>query len=176
MILKIRFENDYQTLELDEESKEKLWVSLSLECEDGTPQEEREQMIQDAFDDVFNKQEYNVWHRETRHIDSNPKPRRMDGRRGYIQAEPDDKGFNAMDYLQTVSDDEKRERDVADRETYAKVRRILSRKPKWADAFIAVRLEGQSVNEYAASIGVKDASAVSKWLARAEKKLRENWR
>ena len=49
------------------------------------------------------------------------------------------------------------------------------KKPKWADAFIAVRMDGMSVNDYAASIGLSDASVVSKWLTRAAKKLKENW-
>ena len=55
------------------------------------------------------------------------------------------------------------------------IRKVLEKKPKWADAFISVRMNGISVNDYAASIGVSDASIVSKWLARAEKKLKENF-
>ena len=66
-----------------------------------------------------------------------------------------------------------------DREDYEAacqwVREVLAKKPKWADAFIAVRMDGMTVNDYAASIGVSDASIVSKWLKRAEKKLRENY-
>jgi hypothetical protein len=38
----------------------------------------------------------------------------------------------------------------------------------------AVRMDGVSVNDHAADIGVSDASIVYKWLARAEKKLKEN--
>lgn len=49
------------------------------------------------------------------------------------------------------------------------------KKRKWAEAFIAIRIDGVSVNDYAAAIGVKDASTVSKWLSRAEKKLKENY-
>ena len=56
------------------------------------------------------------------------------------------------------------------------VRKTLVKKPKWADAFIAVRMDGVSVNDHAADIGVSDASIVSKWLARAEKKLAENYK
>lgn len=176
MKLNIRFEDDYQTLELDEAATKSLWVCLSLECEEDTPQKEREKMIQNAFEETFNRPEYNVFHRETRHIDHKPKRKRMDGRRGYIQAEPNDKGFNIMDYLAVASDEEEKEKTAEEQEVFEKVRRILSKKPKWADAFIAVRLKGMSVNDYAAYIGVKDASTVSKWLGRAEKKLRENWK
>ena len=55
------------------------------------------------------------------------------------------------------------------------VRKALAKKPNWADAFIAVRIDGVSVNDHAAAIGVKDASIISKWLGRAEKKLKENF-
>ena len=55
------------------------------------------------------------------------------------------------------------------------VRKVLAKKTNWADAFIAVRIEGTSVNDHATGIGVKDASIVSKWLSRAEKKLKENY-
>lgn len=52
------------------------------------------------FDEQFNKPEYNIWHRETRHIDPTPKRRRMDGRAGYIQASEDDPGFDmSLDVL-----------------------------------------------------------------------------
>lgn len=84
MKLKIRYEQEFQTIELDTEATKQLWVSLSLEDEEGLSEEEREQRIQDAFDEQFNKPEYNIWHRETHHIDPTPKRRRMDGRAGYI--------------------------------------------------------------------------------------------
>lgn len=47
------------------------------------------------------------------------------------------------------------------------VRKTLAKKPNWADAFIAVRIDGTSMNDYAAAIDLKDASIVSKWLARS---------
>ena len=51
------------------------------------------------------------------------------------------------------------------------IRQALVKKPDWAEAFLAVRMDGVSVNDYAASIGVSDSSIVSKWLTRAAKKL-----
>ena len=57
MRLKIRYEQEFQTIELDAEATEQLWVSLSLEGE-GLSQEEREQRIQDAFDEQYNRPEY----------------------------------------------------------------------------------------------------------------------
>lgn len=139
MKLKIRYENEMQILELNSAATEQLWVSLSLEGE-GLSQEEREQRIQDAFDEQYNRPEYNIWHRETRHIDPTPKCKRFDGRRGYIQADPDDDAFDIMDYLYTTTDDELYANDSEYDEICAWVRKVLFKKPEWADAFIAVRL------------------------------------
>lgn len=174
MKLQIRYEDKFQTIELDAETTEQLWVSLSLEDE-GLSQEEREQRIQEEWERQYNRPEYNVWHRETRHIDGNPKRRRMDGRSGYIRGDSEDPTFQIMDYLLTTSDEESRDAAYEYEEICEWVRKVLERKPNWAAAFVAVRLDGVSVNDYAASIGVSDASIVSKWLARAEKKLREKY-
>jgi len=176
MILRIRYENEVRSIELDAEATEGLWVSLDLETEEDITQPEREKRIQDAFDEKFNRPEYNNWHKETRHIDPTPKRKRMDGRCGYIQADPDDTAFDIMDYLLTTDDIETHDNNFEYQEICAWIRATLVKKPKWADAFIAVRLDGMSVNDYAASIGVKDASVVSKWLTRATKKLKENWK
>jgi hypothetical protein len=175
MILKVRYENAMGFIELDAEATEGLWVSLELKTDEEISQEEKERRIQDAFDEKFNKPEYNIWHRETRHIDPTPKRKRMDGRCGYIQADPDDKAFDIMDYLLTTDDISEHDNSFEYQEVCQWIRQVLGRKPKWADAFIKVRLDGMSVNDYAASIGVKDASVVSKWLTRATKKIKENW-
>ena len=55
MKLKIRYEQEYQTIELDTEATEQLWVSLSLDEGEGLSNEEREQRIQDAFNEGYNK-------------------------------------------------------------------------------------------------------------------------
>ena len=83
MKLKIRYENGYQEVDLDIEATKQMWVSLSLEGEE-LSQEEKESRIQEAFEEQYNKPEYNNWHKETRHIDPTPKRKRMDGRKGYI--------------------------------------------------------------------------------------------
>ena len=107
MKLKIRYENECQTIELDEKSTRELWVSLGFEDEE-PEQEEKERLIQDAFEEKYNRPEYNIWHRETRHIDPTPKRKRMDGRKGYIQGDPEDSTFEIMNYLLTPSDTEER--------------------------------------------------------------------
>lgn len=55
------------------------------------------------------------------------------------------------------------------------MREVLVKKPEWADAFIAVRLNGEPIREYAARIGA-DENNITQKLKRAEKKLRENFR
>lgn len=180
MTLRIRYENVMQTLELDDAATQALWVSLSL---DEQPPEEdapdmplskldREARIQQAFDVQFNRPDYNAWHRHDRHWDQ--------GRSG---SDVDDEMPTFEPLMKAMRDDRICQREELEREerwSYEAicqwVRATLARKPKWAEAFIAVRLDGDSVNDYAASIGVSDASIVSKWLGRAEKKLRENYR
>lgn len=61
MKLKIRYENEYQTIVLNEQDTEAMWVSLSLDGE-GLSQEEKESRIQEAWNETFNKPEYNCWH------------------------------------------------------------------------------------------------------------------
>lgn len=173
MKIRIRYENEMRSIELDVEEVRGKWLSIDLE--DDLSEDELQRRVQEAVDKQYNRPEYNVWHRETRHIDATPKRKRMDGRKGYIQSDPDDSAFDIMDYLLTTSDEETHDQNFESQEVCAWIRNVLAKKPKWAEAFIAVRLDGMSVNDYAASIGVKDASVVSKWLARAAKKLKEKY-
>lgn len=66
MELKIRYDNAYQTLELDAKETEQLWVSLDLDGE-GLTQEEREALIQRVWEERINRPEYNNWHKHNRH-------------------------------------------------------------------------------------------------------------
>lgn len=171
MKLRIRYENEFQTIDLDEEETRQMWVSLSLEGE-GLSQEEAESRIQEAFNEQYNKPEYNNWHKETRYIDPTPKRKRMDGKKGYLQADTDDTSFNIMDYLLTASDDHSK---LDYEEMCAWVRNSLLKKPVWAEAFIAVRLDGMSIRDYAAKVGDSENNITQK-LNRAAKKLREVYR
>lgn len=171
MILKVRYENVYEEITLDAEATKELWVSLSLEGE-GLTDEEKENLIQESWNEKFNKPDYNNWHKETRHIDPTPKRRRMDGKAGYIQADEDDAAFDIMDYLLTTSDAETHDNKTEYEAVCKWIRGALNKKPEWADAFIAVRLNGEAVREYAVRIGI-DENIITKKLKRAEKKLRE---
>ena len=168
MKLRVRYENEIQEIELDSEATRQMWVSLSLEGE-GLSDEETESRIQEAFDEQYNRPEYNVWHKETRHIDPTPKRKRMDGRKGYIQADPEDTGFDIMDYLLSGTDDHS---DLEYEEICSWVRSALIKKPEWAEAFIAVRIDGMTVREYAAKAGDSENNITQK-LNRAAKKLKE---
>ena len=171
MKLKVRYDESVQTIDLDAAATEQLWVSLSLEGDDLT-QDEKEKMIQDEWNEQYNKPDYNSWHKFDRH-------------RGYSKAQPgdDEEDVDTSEPLmKEVADDRIFRKDEIERdrrESYEEicqwVRKVLAKKPKWAEAFIAVRMDGVSVNDHAADIGVSDASIVSKWLARAEKKLKENY-
>ena len=173
MQLKIRYENRYQSFNLDTEDTEKLWVSLSLEGDDFT-QEQKEKLLQKEWEERFNRSEYNSWHKFDRHHgESKVRLSKDDAEEEVDASEP---------LMKDVADDRIFRRDEIEhdkRESYEDVcqwvRTVLIKKPKWAEAFIAVRMDGVSVNNYAASIGVSDASVISKWLARATKKLRGNY-
>ena len=84
--------------------------------------------------------------------------------------------------MEEVADDRIFRRDELDREERESyeaicewVRKVLAKKPEWADAFIAVRLDGESIPEYAARIDA-DENNITQKLKRAEKKLRENFK
>ena len=163
MRLSIRYENQFQSIELNEEETQEMWVSLSLEGENL----EKEKLIQKTFDEKFNKPEYNIWHRETRHL-TTPKERFNDDGDEYDTSEP---------LMKEVADDRIFRKDEIERayqddyEGVCKwIRTALGKKQDWADMFIAVRMEGMSIREYASSIGVSENNITQK-LKRAEKKL-----
>ena len=165
--LNVRYEDMWEVIELDDKDTEKLWISLSLEDGELT-EEEKESRIQEAFDEQYNRPEYNTFHRETRHLGfsrsrndggapdaSEPNPKRVKDKSVFSREE--DTRLDGIEY----------------EEVCRNIRSILAGKPVWAEAVIAIYLDGVSVNDYADRVGVKDASAVSHWLRRAEKKLKE---
>lgn len=167
MKLKIRYENEFQTIELDAKATEKMWVSLSLDCDDDMTQEEKEQAIQDAWDEQYNKPEYNNWHKFDRH-------------RGYSKVRPNDE-TDEIDTSEPLIDEVrdssvfyKQEINRNNQWEYEalcqKVREVL--KPSAADMVIAIVLDGLTVGEYAASIR-EDANNVSHRYRRAINKLKK---
>ena len=55
------------------------------------------------------------------------------------------------------------------------IRTTLGKKQDWADMFIAVRIDGMSIREYASSIGV-DENNITQKLKRATKKLEQEYK
>ena len=55
------------------------------------------------------------------------------------------------------------------------IRTVLGKKQDWADMFIAVRIDGMSIREYASSIGVSENNITQK-LKRATKKLEQEYK
>ena len=168
MKLRIRYDETVQTLDLDKKATEQLWVSLSLEDET-LSDSEKEQKIQEAFDVQYNRPEYNNMHKFDRHRgNSNAQPATDNGEEDAYTSEP---------LMSEVADDRifrKDEIDRDERESYeaicGSVRKVLAKKPEWADAFIAVRMDEETIREYAARIGANENNITQK-LKRAEKKL-----
>ena len=172
MKLKVRYENEMITYFLNDQETEQLWVSFDLEGED-LSQEEKERKIQDAWEVQYNRPDYNCWHKLNRH-------------RGFSKAQsgPDDleEEMDSTEPLMCeVADDRIFRKDEIEHErkeeyemTCSKVRRILAKKPDWADMIIAIRINGEPVREYAERNGLNENNVTQK-LKRAEKKLRESW-
>ncbi len=168
MKLRIRYDETVQTLDLDEKSTEQLWVSLSLEGKE-LSDSEKEQKIQEAFDIQYNRPEYNNWHKFDRHRGNSKTQSATDnGEEDTDTSEP---------LMSEVADDRifrKDEIDRDERESYEAicgyVRKVLAKKPEWTDAFIAVRMDEETIREYAARIGA-DENNITQKLKRAEKKL-----
>ena len=156
MKLKIRYENTYQTLEVETDAM-KSW--LSIDVEDG---EDVEAAIQAQFDEKWNKPDYNSWHHLNRRI-GQPK-------KSYRRDDEDADAGDGVDTLEDTSQMDALERKMEDEECRAKVRAVL--KPEYADVLIAVDMDGMTAREYAESHGEKE-NTVSHRRMRAKKKLRE---
>ena len=167
MKIRVIYENRFQYLELDAEAADQLWVSLSLGSSAGLSDEEKRKQLQSAFDEQFNRPDYNNWHQLDRHRGKS-KATSEDGVDEWDTSEPlmseviDDRVFRKDEIM--------REQKWEDEEVRARIRAAL--KPDYAEMIIAIHLDGMSCIEYAASIGQKP-NTVNHRLQRAEKKLRE---
>ena len=64
MKIKIRYENEYQTLEVENVELER-WLNISISEDES--QEDYEKRIQDVIEERFNRLDYNSWHKHDRH-------------------------------------------------------------------------------------------------------------
>lgn len=187
MIIKMRYETEFKEFEMDVDAASK-WVSISIE-EDET-QEQFEKRIQNEVDELYNKPEYNIWHRETRHIDPTPKRRKMNGKAGYITGEEGDDSFNIMDYLAVTYPEDSEDDD--ENETAKRYESVLwliqaKVKPDFVDAFIAIASKRTTPKQIASSmvndegltddeyekIVTSEANKISKKYNRALEKIRK---
>ena len=159
----MQYDNARQGIEVDVEDAGKC-VNISIE--ENETQEQFKKRIQVEFNNQFNKPEYNIFHRETRHV---------------VQFS-DLTGGN----LSATNIDEMLYSTVADKEAFglsakatyqekydAACKRINSLlKPDAAKMIIAIILDGVSVEDYARSIDDKPNN-VSKRFCRAKQKLKK---
>lgn len=169
--MRVRYEDEVREVYLDADDRKKLWTVLSLGDDDGLSDDEKESMLQEEFDKRFNKPEYNNWHKWNRHTAQLPEDPEGSDEEGYFEKTligkvADDRPFYASET--------ERDQMLEYEDDCALVRRALAKRPAWADAYIAVRMQGVPVKEYAARVGRK-ASAISRLLKSAEKKIREAW-
>lgn len=160
MKIKVRYENAYQTLEVD---TEEMWVGLSLESDMELTQEDKETFIQEAFENQFNKPEYNNWHKFDRH--------RGNLKKFFRKVDESEEESDGMDTMPDYSDEINRATRYEYEAVCQCVRQALGKKQDWANMFIAVRIDGIPIREYATSIGT-DENNITQKLKRAEKKLR----
>lgn len=166
MRLSVRYDNKFKIIELNEKETEEMWISLSLES-DELPNSDKERLIQDAFNEIFNKPEYNNWHKFDRH-------------KGYSIAKPNADGLEcdtSEPLIKEVADDRVFRKDELERayqneyeDVCQWIRTVLGKKQDWADMFIAVRIDGVPIKEYAQICGDSENNITQK-LKRVEKKL-----
>lgn len=161
MKLKLRYENTFQELEI-ELCEMEGWLNISVESDD--PIEDREKRVQDAVDTLLNRPDYNNWHTMARHRGIPPKPSRKDD-----QDADDTDGLDCLEDTGYARWLEKRELYDA---VCSDVKKALAKKPKWADAVIAVYVNGESIRDYARRIGVNENN-ITQFLKRAKKRLKE---
>lgn len=145
---------------------------------------------QEIIDGEFNRPLYNDWHREHRRRAAFPDYQRRDEQDGVlanpIEDAPDTyscgiagsgcrRNGKPVPDMNLVSYDEMDwERKADDEAVCQNIRTVLEKKPEWADAVIAVFINGESIRGYAARIGANENNVTQK-LKRAKKKLKEFW-
>lgn len=168
MKIKIRYENEYQTLEVENMELEK-WLNISISEEES--QEDYEKRIQDVIEEKFNRPDYNSWHKHDRHTGI----AYMKGKDGTVEVNTEEAIMvNAVDksvFTKDIDEMVKRIDYEWQYEHYCNYLRSIL-KPDAAEMVIAIVLNGMTVGEYAASIG-EDSNNVSHRYRRAIRKLKK---
>lgn len=147
MKIKMRYENAYQTIEVETQELEE-WLNISISADES--EGDYEKRVQKTIEVEFNRPDYNNWHQHDRHL-GNSKAQPNDETDGLDTVEPlmDEVINPQIFYKDTIERENQWEYEAI----CMKVREVL--KPNIADMVIAIALDGQTVAEYAASIGDK---------------------
>ncbi|MGP1600185.1 MAG: hypothetical protein ACTTGQ_03850 [Dialister pneumosintes] len=149
MKIKIRYEKEFTTFELNL-SEIKGWLNIDLQPDES--EEEFEERVQEKVDKEYNKPEYNIMHKQERH-------------KGFAISTKDENGEETGDFEPSMSEVVdpyiflKDEIDRESKENYKAVKEFVYSvlKPEVADLFMAVRIDGMSINEKAESMLSRDA-------------------
>lgn len=182
MQIKLRYEDSFTTFELDMEEI-KGWLNIDLLPDES--KEEFEKRAQEKVDVEYNRPEYNIMHKQERH-------------KGFSKFTKDEHGEETGDFephMCEVIDPSIFLQDqiyLETKEEYEAVKQFVYSilKEELAALFMAVRIDGESINEKAASMLSRDAfdveakydravarlaNSVTQKLKRAAKKLAKNF-
>lgn len=158
MKIKMRYENVYQEIEVNTEEMRE-WLDVEV-----VEEENIEKLIQEEIDKEFNRPDYNNYHKHYRHWGMPKKAFKRD-----------DEEADETDGLDQIPDNSFEDK-LRYKEEYEDVRMRLEAalpdKPEWVDMFMAVEIDGESVNDYAARLGTHPSN-ISHKLARAKERLRK---
>ena len=164
MKIKIRYENEYQTLEVENMELEK-WLNISISEDES--QEDYEKRIQDVIEERFNRPDYNSWHKHDRHTGN----AYMKSKDGTVEVNTEEAiMFRATDKSAFNSSINGVHNQLEYEDCCETLRSLL--KPAVADMVIAIALDGYTVGEYATEIG-DDDNNVSHRYRRAINKLKK---
>ncbi len=160
---------NYTTIEIpDGDYSVMLDIDYAQRLEEAKPEKKAEvkrcETVQEMFD-LMNNKEYNQWRRYHRHLGNPKTPYRKD----------DEVEIDVMDTFADNSQEIERNHQDEYESVCQWIRTALVKKQDWADMFIAVRIDGMSIREYASSIGVNENNITQK-LKRATKKLEQEYK
>ncbi|MCI7800415.1 hypothetical protein [Eubacterium sp.] len=164
MKIKMRYEDAYQTLEVETKEIEK-WLNITISEDES--EDDYEKRIQEEIEVRYNRPDYNSWHKHDRHTGN----AYMKSKDGTVEVNTEEAiMFRAADKSAFNSSINGVHNQI-EYEEYCEILRTLL-KPEIADMVIVIALDGYTVGEYAAEIG-DDANNVSHRYRRAIKKLKK---
>ncbi len=168
MKIKIRYENEYQTLEVENMELEK-WLNISISEEES--QEDYEKRIQEEIEERFNRPDYNNWHKHDRHAGV----AKMKNKEGVVEVNTEEaimaKAMDKSVFTRDIDELVERIDQEWQYEHYCDYLKSIL-KPNAADMVIAIVLDGLTVSEYAERID-DEPNNVSHRYRRAINKLKK---